>query len=66
MKTGTRIEVSGCDLQFNRTWEPAQIVRTTARMKPLPEGYRPVRFDRSSGILLVHKSRFRVTDNRAA
>lgn len=63
MKAGTRIQVRGWTLTGAETWEAATIARTTANMLPLPKGYQPVRFA-DGGRLLVHSSRFRVTDNR--
>lgn len=64
LKFGTRIEVQGYDMAGNPTWEPATIRRVMAYMRPVPEGYHPVRFADGGG-LMVHESGFRVVDNRA-
>lgn len=64
IKQGTRIQVSGWDAAFNETWENARIARTTPRMKPIPDGFHPVKFD-DGGVLMVHESRFRIVDNAA-
>ncbi len=63
LKPGTRIQVRGFDEAIRETWEDAKIARTMPDMLPMPAGYRPVRFA-SDGVLLVHESGMRVTDNR--
>jgi hypothetical protein len=65
---GTRIEVAS--FSDNGTiWQPAKIARWTRSMGPrdsLPAGYEPVCFDADKAVLMVHATRFRVTDNRPA
>lgn len=63
LKHGTRIEVGGWDMQFNRTWEPATIY-LRRKSDPLPgDGWHRVRFT-DGGVLCVHEEGFRVVDNR--
>ena len=53
MKAGTQITVTFIRPEGD-VQEPAKVARTQGYMRPVPDGYVPVRFD--SGVLLVHVS----------
>ncbi len=68
IKSGTRIEVSGTGLDWQPTWEAARIMRWSEKLsgpRANVPGFHKVKFDADGAILLVHETRFRVTDNRA-
>ena len=65
LKAGTRIEVSGISLDWQRTWEAAEIARWNEKVsgpRDKMPGWHIVKFA-GGGTLCVHESRFRVVDN---
>lgn len=60
-KTSQHVEIGCFGFDGSEKWEAAQIVRVRASMKPMPEGYHPVRFA-DGGVLCVHETRMRVAN----
>ena len=63
MKAGQPIKVKGFDLAMNKTFEAAKVARVTRVMRPVPDGYVPVRFDADKAVLMVHRSNIVVVEN---
>lgn len=69
LKHGTRVQVRSTDIDGRDHWEGGQILKRTPKSwGELPEAERHdwarVRFD-AGGAMTLHRSHFRVTDNRA-
>ena len=58
MKAGTKITFQRlADMSGKRVTETATIGRVLAHMKPVPDGYHPVRFA-DGGCLMMHQDAF--------
>jgi len=58
MKPGTRVRIlTLLGATFERDWsETGRVCRVMSYMKPLPDGYQPVRYDSDRAVLLIHRS----------
>ena len=58
MKPGTRVRILMLvGPKFERDWsQTGRVCRVMSYMKPLPEGYQPVRYDSDGAVLLIHSS----------